>query len=225
MAARSRFGTSRAVRVAAVVAALLLEGALIWALVSGLAARWSGKPPAASAPVTVVNVPMPTPTPQPTATEAAGLAAPPAPRTPAAAMPSPAVPLATPSPAVTAAGAAQSGAGSGAGGDGSGTGAGGDGSGTGGGLSALPVRIAGALSDRDYPRTAGRPGGTVGISFQVAADGSVNRCAVIASSGAPLLDELTCRLVVQRFRYRPARDAAGRPVASTLRTSFTWGTR
>ena len=72
----------------------------------------------------------------------------------------------------------------------------------------------------------GRPlAGTVAISFRVRSDGSVDRCRVVRSSGAALLDDLTCRLFTQRFRFRPATNAAGQPVDSTLSTSFTWGTR
>jgi protein TonB len=94
-------------------------------------------------------------------------------------------------------------------------------------MAAPPVRIAGALTDRDYPRAAAavHAAGTVAIAFRVRSDGGVDRCAVIASSGAPLLDDLTCELVERRFRYSPARDAAGREVDAVLRTSFTWGTR
>jgi hypothetical protein len=40
-----------------------------------------------------------------------------------------------------------------------------------------------------------------------------------------LLDGLTCRLFTQRFRFKPATNAAGAAVESTLQTSFTWGIR
>ncbi|MES2493466.1 MAG: energy transducer TonB [Pseudomonadota bacterium] len=229
MVARSRFQSSRAVRLAAVVAAVLIDAALMWALISGLATKWSGRPPVSTPPVTVVDIPLPAPQPQPqpqpASTSPAARAAPAVPRTPAAIVRPPAISLAPPRPAVTAGSPALAAAGSGSGGTGSGSGAGGDGAGDGAGLAKPAERIAGALSDRDYPREAGGRGGTVAISFQVAADGSVDRCAVIASSGTALLDELTCRLVIGRFRYRPARGAGGQPVASTLRTTFTWGTR
>jgi protein TonB len=89
------------------------------------------------------------------------------------------------------------------------------------------MRIAGALSDRDYPREAAavNAGGTVAVSFRVRADGGVDSCRVLGSSGYAQLDGLTCALVERRFRYRPARNMAGEPIATTLRTTFTWGTR
>ena len=116
----------------------------------------------------------------------------------------------------------------GAGAQGRGTGAGGSGTGVGVGGSGSPAqRIAGALRDSDYPREAERAGlaGTVVIGFRVRTDGRADRCTIIRSSGYALLDDLTCRLFTQRYRFRPATTAAGDPVESTLQTSFTWGTR
>ena len=116
----------------------------------------------------------------------------------------------------------------GAGAQGAGTGAGGSGTGGGGGGVGSPAqRIAGALRDSDYPREAERAGlaGTVVIGFRVRIDGRVDRCMIVRSSGYALLDDLTCRLFTQRYRFRPATTAAGDPVESTLQTSFTWGTR
>ena len=137
-----------------------------------------------------------------------------------------AVPLA-PQPAAPAAGeGSETSAGSGT--RGTGSGAGGAGAGSGGGGIASPARrIAGALRDSDYPRAAeaARMAGTVAISFRVRTDGRVDRCTVVRSSGHPLLDDLTCRLLTERYRFRPAMTAAGRAVESTLQTSFTWGTR
>lgn len=213
-------------RVVAVVAALAIDAGLGWVLIDGLRAHWL-KPAAAPAmTVTEIEVtrslapePPPRPVPKP-----AGAAAPSAAKAPRA-EPSPKLDLFSPTPAASAAGAASFGAWSGAGGSGKGTGAGSGGNGSGGGLVSPAQRVAGALSDRDYPRDAGRAGGTVGIAFTVRADGRVDGCRVLGSSGSARLDGLTCSLVTERFRYRPARDATGQPVDSTLRTAFTWGTR
>lgn len=122
----------------------------------------------------------------------------------------------------TSAGAGSQGAGPGAGGAGMGAGGGGD-----GGIASRAQRIAGALRDRDYPRGAEDLGlaGTVAIAFRVRTDGRVDSCRVVRSSGHAILDDLTCRLYTERFRFRPAMTANGTPVESTLQTSFTWGTR
>ncbi|MGN6501160.1 MAG: energy transducer TonB [Tsuneonella sp.] len=138
------------------------------------------------------------------------------------------VPL-SPAPAATSAGAGNA-ATSGTGTQGSGPGADGAGTGSGsggGGIASQAQRIAGALRDRDYPRDleAQRVGGSVQIAFRVRTDGRVAGCTVVGSSGSAELDALTCRLFTERFRFRPALTAAGEPVESTLRTSFTWGTR
>jgi protein TonB len=119
-------------------------------------------------------------------------------------------------------------AGSGAGQGGLGTGTGSGGAGTGNGSGATPpVHITGALTDADYARSGLPRGaaGTVVISFRVRADGRVDNCSTVRGSGYPTIDRETCRLVQRRFRFRPARDAAGRPIDFTLRTDFTWRPR
>lgn len=109
-------------------------------------------------------------------------------------------------------GAADAGRGTGAGGAGSGSGGGGMGTGGEGSPARL---VAGTIRDRDYPRAARRDRiqGVVTVRFTVGTDGRVSDCVVARSSGSALLDESTCRLIEARFRYAPARDAAGVPRA------------
>lgn len=219
-------GMSKGRKVAAALAALAIEAGIIWAFVSGLATRWVKAVVPTSLQVVTEMTPQPSPTPSPQKVpKPEGGAAPAGRKAEREPVPAPSVALASPTPAPTASGNAAAGSGSGAGGTGTGSGAGAGGGGGGSGIAVGPQRVAGALSDRDYPRDAGRAGGTVGIAFRVRADGGVDQCRVLASSGAARLDALTCSLVEQRFRYRPARDAAGRPVDSALRTTFTYGTR
>jgi len=207
-----------AAKLAAMAAALAVELTLGWVLIDGLRAHWRKPAPEPAMTVTEIEMtPSPPPSPPPRAAPSpAGAAVPPTARAPRT-EPSSKVTLASPTSAASAGGAAQAGAGSGAMGAG--------GTGDGGGLAIPARRVAGALSDRDYPRDAGRAGGTVGIAFTVRSDGRVGDCRVLGSSGSPRLDGLTCDLVTARFRYHPAEDAAGHPVESTLRTAFTWGTR
>jgi len=173
------------------------------------------------------------PPPPPPETRPAGASAPPSRgATKAPSPPNPPRPLPSPTPAQPAVDAgsqmasgagAAAGSGAGRGGEGSGTGAGGAGTGN-GSAATPPVHIAGVLTDADYARSGVPRGasGTVLISFRVRSDGSVDRCATVRSSGYPQIDRATCRLVEQRFRFRPARDASGRPIDFTLRTDFTW---
>ena len=107
------------------------------------------------------------------------------------------------------------GPGTGAGGTGTGTGSGGSGSGTGGGGVAAKARqTAGRIVNADYPRAAKKEGveGEVLVRFTVEPSGRVGACSVVRSSGSALLDATTCRLIQQRYRFEPARDASGRAV-------------
>ncbi|KGB58765.1 TonB-like protein precursor [Sphingopyxis sp. LC363] len=123
---------------------------------------------------------------------------------------------------ISAGAAPQTGPGSGAGGRGDGTGAGGAGSGTGGGTKA--AWRSGTIRDRDYPREASRAktGGEVEVRFTIEASGRVSGCRVTRSSGDASLDETTCRLIEERFRFKPATNAAGEAIASPYGWRQTW---
>jgi protein TonB len=114
------------------------------------------------------------------------------------------------------------GPGSGAGGIGNGTGAGGSGSGTGGGSKA--VWRSGTIRDSDYPREAARAkiGGEVEVRFTIQPTGRVTGCRVTRSSGDVSLDATTCRLIEDRFRFRPATNSAGDPIASSYGWRQSW---
>jgi periplasmic protein TonB len=203
-------------------------------LLSGLAAglRVAAPEPKDPAPVVLAVRPVPPPPiiPPPERKTEEGASAPaPAAASPVVApptvLPVPLLVVAAPVPATSAAptpGISPV-AGTGAGGQGTGTGRGGAGSG--GGTSAR--RVAGALRDSDYPAAArrARAEGTVFVEFRVDTDGGVSGCKVTRSSGHEALDAVTCRLIERRFRYQPATDARGAPVAATLATNFTWTLR
>ncbi|OHD06456.1 energy transducer TonB [Sphingopyxis sp. RIFCSPHIGHO2_12_FULL_65_19] len=114
------------------------------------------------------------------------------------------------------------GSGSGAGGRGDGTGAGGTGTGTGGGSKA--VWRSGTIRDRDYPREARRAkaGGDVEVRFTIEPSGRVTGCRISRSSGDASLDRTTCALIEERFRFKPATNAAGDPVASPYGWRQSW---
>jgi protein TonB len=122
-----------------------------------------------------------------------------------------------------------SGGGSGAGpalGSGAGGGTGGTGyrdSGEGEGGTDLE-QIAGAILPSDYPRRLRENGigGRVEFAFTVGTNGRVTRCMVTRSSGVPELDALTCRLVQQRFRYRPSTDRYGQPISDEVEGEHIW---
>lgn len=130
--------------------------------------------------------------------------------------------------AMAAGAATVPGPGTGAGGFGNGLGSGRFGNGTGGGGGGgRPTRarwLSGGIRDTDYPDGPyrRRVGGTVHLRFTVAPTGRVSDCVVTRSSGSRELDSVTCRLIMARFRYRPARDAEGRPIAERVVGEHVW---
>ncbi|WP_339688839.1 TonB family protein [uncultured Parasphingorhabdus sp.] len=98
---------------------------------------------------------------------------------------------------------------------GSGFGSGGQGDGFGGGgIVSGPRHLSGRIARKDIPRSVWKSGsrGNVVAHFTVGVDGRASDCTVRQSSGHPALDATTCRLIEQRFRFEPARDARGRAV-------------
>lgn len=119
-----------------------------------------------------------------------------------------------------------SGGGNGAGpaiGSGAGGGSGGKGYGEGGGGTDLEL-ISGEIRPSDYPKHLGNAGvgGRVGVTFTVQPNGRVTDCRVTHSSGVGELDALTCRLMEQRFRFRPSTDRYGRPIADEVDWDQDW---
>ncbi|HEU0097290.1 MAG TPA: energy transducer TonB [Allosphingosinicella sp.] len=142
--------------------------------------------------------------------------------------PIPSAPAAGQGSAMAAGAAPVPGPGTGRGGVGSGLGSGrfgnGTGGGGGGGRGSRARWLSGSIDGSDYPDSAyrARVGGTVHLRFTVAPSGRVSDCAVTRSSGSRELDAVTCRLIVRRFRYRPARNAEGVPIASTVVGEHVW---
>jgi len=227
----------RMVAVAGVAAVHLLVG---WALILGLGVSLPAVvtpvlqvfdvPPMTAAPPPPVP---PDPVPSPAAE---GAAAPPNLRSTATPIVAPPTPLPRPTPVVAAPvagpafdpsqGAADvPGPGTGAGGDGDGTGSGRYGDGDGAGGDETPPRWRrGRIRDSDYPAGLGEAGiqGSLEVRFTVAVTGRVTACEVTRSSGSAILDDTTCRLIVERFRFDPSRDVRGRPVESTIVQNHEW---
>jgi len=137
----------------------------------------------------------------------------------------------TPAPKAASTGSANSsgakdaGAGTGAGGQGSGTGSGTGGTGTGGGLTRKVEKIAGEInSAKDYPRDTRdlRKDDYVIIAITVSAEGKPTACRIHRPSKDAQANAITCTLALQRFRFKPATDAQGNPVASTYGWRQRW---
>jgi TonB family protein len=82
----------------------------------------------------------------------------------------------------------------------------------------------GAIMDTDYPSAAlnRMAQGRVRIVFTITEEGRVEGCEIVASSGHAALDEPSCAIVADRYRYRPARDEGGRPVAQIGVATIIW---
>lgn len=142
-----------------------------------------------------------------------------------------AAPIAGPGAQASAGAAPVPGPGTGAGGQGTGLGSGrggnGMGGGGGGGAAIGPRQIAGRIYDRDIPCRDPDTcrGGVVHLRYVIAPSGRIASCTVTRTSGDRDLDTGTCRLIQQRFRYRPARDEWGRPVPFTITGTHEWEAR
>jgi TonB family protein len=93
------------------------------------------------------------------------------------------------------------------------------------GSAAAPTQsLASLLSYADYPDAAVREGaeGRTGFTLNVDARGRVTNCTIEQSSGSTLLDEVTCRLMMTRARFLPARDVAGSAIADTYSSTINW---
>lgn len=84
--------------------------------------------------------------------------------------------------------------------------------------------IAGAILPSDYPRELGNAGigGRVSVTFTVQVNGQPTGCRVTRSSGTPRLDALTCRIIEQRFRFRPSTDRHGRAIPDEVDWDHDW---
>jgi len=142
--------------------------------------------------------------------------------------PMPAAPIAGEGDKPTSGAAPVPGPGTGAGGVGNGPGSGGFGNGPGGGGEGdgliAPRHIRGRISDRDYPRGAAEAGagGTVSVIYTIETDGRATHCAITHSSGNAELDDTTCRLIEERFRFEPQHDRYGRPSRSRMTQDHEW---
>lgn len=78
----------------------------------------------------------------------------------------------------------------------------------------------------DYPIQSLRlhESGEVTVTYQISESGTVTACAVILTSGSPLLDAAACTLVRKRWKYRPATQD-GQPVAIQYISKITFPRR
>jgi periplasmic protein TonB len=80
----------------------------------------------------------------------------------------------------------------------------------------------GSISNDDYPSSAQRneESGTSIATYVVGPDGRVTSCN--ASGASATLDAETCRLIIRRFKFKPAIGSDGQPMSETKTQRITW---
>jgi TonB family protein len=80
------------------------------------------------------------------------------------------------------------------------------------------------FSGKDYPSTAMSRSdqGTVTITVLLDEAGKVQDCSVDGSAGAATLDTMSCYLIQERAKFKPAIGMDGKPVRSAFFQRITW---
>jgi protein TonB len=88
----------------------------------------------------------------------------------------------------------------------------------------LVGNLQGLISSDDYPASAldNNEQGSVSVTLTVGPSGRVTGCSVGSSSASSTLNNATCRLLSARARFSPAQDGNGNPVTSTTTARITW---
>ncbi len=87
-----------------------------------------------------------------------------------------------------------------------------------------PVRQEFWFANDDYPPESVRAHeqGEVIVDARISTDGRAGSCQVTLSSGFPMLDDGTCRLLTRRALFIPARDLDGKSIAGIFRQRMSW---
>lgn len=87
-----------------------------------------------------------------------------------------------------------------------------------------PIDPSAWFSSKDIPYQALKDdiGGIVEYSVDVDASGNPTDCHVLVTSGHAALDEVTCRTLIVKSRFVPAKDANGLPVSGIYKGKITW---
>lgn len=80
------------------------------------------------------------------------------------------------------------------------------------------------ITNDDYPPSVlnEHKQGVSFIGWTISPVGRISDCRILRSSGTPALDKAACDAIQKRGRYRPALDAAGKPVESYSTRQIRW---
>ena len=84
--------------------------------------------------------------------------------------------------------------------------------------------IAGIFTSDDYPEDAiaANQRGKSQFLLMIGLTGEVMDCVITVSSGIASLDAMGCQVIRERAKFRPAKNAAGKPVFATTIQSVNW---
>lgn len=84
--------------------------------------------------------------------------------------------------------------------------------------------VEGGIANADYPveALAAKQQGVVIAKFNIDKSGRTSRCSVVEGSGSAQLDIRTCAIIEERFRFKPATDASGRPTDEWRTQRIAW---
>lgn len=76
----------------------------------------------------------------------------------------------------------------------------------------------------DYPslEAARGIGGTTAFQLKIGTDGAIENCLILRSSNSKNLDDLSCKLMRERAKFKPGRDANDQPVISYYVNRIRW---
>ena len=80
------------------------------------------------------------------------------------------------------------------------------------------------VTNDEYPREEMRQEieGMVTFQLKVSAEGAVEKCLILHSSNVATFDQLTCKLMMQRAKFKPALDSSDRPITSFYVNRVRW---
>ncbi len=88
----------------------------------------------------------------------------------------------------------------------------------------MPQGVHTLVTNDDYPEEAIRNDeqGIVAFRLDIGSNGLPTGCSVTESSGSSMLDATTCRILMERARFQPARGANGKPTTDSFTSRVRW---
>ncbi len=90
----------------------------------------------------------------------------------------------------------------------------------------VPIMIENWITWKDYPNSPVRPDpwpeGRVEFRLRVNALGKVSACQITKSSGYERLDKVTCKILLRRARFKPAKNADGEAIEGSYISYIEW---